>query len=163
MELSSKQDRQISRLFEACRHSGHELLLEIIASKHGLILPDTVAQIINHIYDLGVFPDWWKLEPVAEAQAWSAIENVIEARDPRCRGIVLLGLAASEDDLLASFSAAVACRLVRGFAVGRTIWQAPAAAWLKGEIDDESAVTELASNFSVLVEGWRAARRKHAA
>lgn len=162
-ELRAQQDRQIRRLFEACRHKRHELLLEIIASKHGPVDNDTVARVVEHIYDLGVYPDWWKLEPAAEPAAWAAIEWVIEARDPHCRGIVLLGLGASETELVASFAAAVTSPLVKGFAVGRTIWSEPAARWLRGEIDDEAAVAEMAANFAVLVEGWRAARRDQAA
>ncbi len=162
-DLRERQDRQILRLFEACRHSRHELLLEIIASKHGAVETDTVARIVEHIYELGAFPDWWKLEPAVDQAAWAAVEGVIQSRDPHCRGIVLLGLAASEDALLESFSAAAASPLVKGFAVGRTIWSEPAARWLKGEIDDQQAVAYLATNFSVLVDGWRAARRKQAA
>ena len=53
--------------------------------------------------------------------------------------------------------------VVKGFAVGRTIWSEPAARWLQGEIDDEAAVAEMAANFGVLVEGWRAVRREQAA
>lgn len=162
-ELRAQQDRQIRCLFEACRQTRHELLLEIIASKHGPVGPNTVAGIVDHIYDLGVYPDWWKLEPAVEPGAWAAIERVIEARDPYCRGIVLLGLAASEAELLESFAAAATSPLVKGFAVGRTIWSEPAARWLKGEIDDETAVAEMAGNFTTLVEGWRAVRREQAA
>ena len=162
-ELRAEQDLQIRRLFDACRLTRHELLLEIIASKHGHVGVDTVAEVVEHIYDLGVYPDWWKLEPVIEATAWQAIESVVAARDPYCRGIVLLGLAASQSELLASFAAAVQSPLVKGFAVGRTIWADPAARWLAGELDDQEAVRQMADNFSVLVEGWHASRRKHVA
>lgn len=161
--LRAEQDRQIQRLFEACRQTRHELLLEIIASKHGAVGVDTIARIVDHMYDLGVYPDWWKLEPAVDIAAWRAIERVVTERDPHCRGIVLLGLAASEADLLTSFAAAVESPLVKGFAVGRTIWAGPAERWLTGAIDDEAAIAEMAGNFAVLVEGWRAARRKQAA
>ena len=53
--------------------------------------------------------------------------------------------------------------MVKGFAVGRTIWAGPAARWLNGEIDDAEAIAEMAANFAVLVDGWRTARRKQAA
>ena len=61
-ELRAAQDAQIQRLFEACRATRHELLLEVIASKHGPVACNTVARVIEHVYALGVFPDWWKLE-----------------------------------------------------------------------------------------------------
>lgn len=88
---------------------------------------------------------------------------MIETRDPRCRGIVLLGLAAPRQELLASFAAVADIPLVKGFAVGRTIWNAPAERWLTGEIDDAGAVDLLAANFRDLVDGWRAARGRKAA
>ncbi|WP_340267004.1 bifunctional 5-dehydro-2-deoxygluconokinase/5-dehydro-2-deoxyphosphogluconate aldolase [Sphingobium mellinum] len=161
--LREAQDRQILRLFEACRQTRHELLLEVIASKHGPVTTDTVAGLVEHFYALGVYPDWWKLEPAVEPAAWAAVEAVISKHDPHCRGIVLLGLAATQDALLTSFAAAATSPLVKGFAVGRTIWAEPAANWLKGTIDDEDAVEAMAANFSVLVDGWRAVRERQAA
>lgn len=161
--LREAQDRQILGLFEACRHTRHELLLEVIASKHGPVSTDTVAALVEHFYTLGVYPDWWKLEPAVEPAAWTAVEAVIRKHDPHCRGIVLLGLAATQDALLTSFAAAATSPMVKGFAVGRTIWAEPAADWLKGAIDDEGAVAAMAANFSVLVDGWRAVREGQAA
>ncbi|MFC4595932.1 bifunctional 5-dehydro-2-deoxygluconokinase/5-dehydro-2-deoxyphosphogluconate aldolase [Sphingobium tyrosinilyticum] len=160
--LREAQDRQILRLFEACRQTRHELLLEVIASKHGPVTTDTVAGLVEHFYELGVYPDWWKLEPAVEPAAWAAVEAVIGKHDPHCRGIVLLGLAATQDALLTSFAAAATSPLVKGFAVGRTIWAEPAANWLEGTIDDEDAVEAMAANFSVLVDGWRAVRERQA-
>jgi 5-dehydro-2-deoxygluconokinase len=157
-ELRARQDRQIVRLATAARATRHELLLEIIASKHGPIGPRTIADLIDHFYDLGVYPDWWKLEPAADAATWQTIERVIRARDPLCRGIVLLGLAAPRQELLASFAATADIPLVKGFAVGRTIWQEPAERWLRGEIGDTEAIDLLAANFLELVDGWRAVR-----
>lgn len=161
-ELRADQDRQILNLFEACRHRRHELLLEVIASRSGPVETDTVAKVIEHIYDLGVYPDWWKLEPAIEPATWAAIERVIAARDPYCRGILLLGLASEEDALLTSFSAAVEHPLVKGFAVGRTIWVEPAMRWFKDEIDDEEAVAQMAASFNMLAQAWRDARRTQA-
>ena len=37
--------------------------------------------------------------------------------------------------------------MVKGFAVGRTIWHEPARRWLTGEIDDAQAVATLADEF----------------
>ncbi|MEJ7925667.1 5-dehydro-2-deoxygluconokinase [Sphingobium sp. AN641] len=161
--LREAQDRQILHLFEACRQTRHELLLEVIASKHGPVATDTMARLVGHFYGLGVYPDWWKLEPAVEPAAWTAVEAVIHEHDPYCRGIVLLGLAATQDELLTSFAAAATSPMVKGFAVGRTIWAEPAANWLEGTIDDEGAVEAMAANFSILVDGWRAVRERQAA
>ncbi len=55
-----------------------------------------------------------------------------------------------------SIAAAVAARepLVKGFAVGRTIFNDAARRWLKDEIDDEAAVADMAGRFQRLVDAW---------
>ena len=72
--------------------------------------------------------------------------------------MVLLGLSQPTETLLAAFEATAGVPIVKGFAVGRTIFQDAARAWLAGEIDDEAAVRLLADKLSGLVAGWRRAR-----
>ncbi|RYE04274.1 MAG: 5-dehydro-2-deoxygluconokinase [Sphingomonadales bacterium] len=156
--MIARQDRQILRLFDACRATRHEFLLEIIASKHGAVDSQTIARVIDHIYGLGVYPDWWKLEPAEDEKTWAAIEAAILRHDPLCRGIVLLGLSAPQEEMLAGIETAARFDLVKGFAVGRTIFHDVAARWLSGEIDDDKAVDALAENLRVLADAWRAAR-----
>jgi 5-dehydro-2-deoxygluconokinase len=162
-EMRAAQDREILRLFDACRATRHELLLEIIASRHGPINMHTVAEVIDHIYALGVYPDWWKLEPASDPAAWTHVEAAIARHDPHCRGVVLLGLSEPTETLLASFGAAAPCRIVKGFAVGRTIWHDVARRWLDGEIDDAAAEAELAANFGHLVDAWQRVRQSKVA
>lgn len=162
-EMRAAQDREITRLFDACRATRHELLLEIIVSRHGPVDATTVARVIEHIYSLGVYPDWWKLEPASDPAAWTHVEAVIARHDPHCRGVVLLGLSEPTETLLASFGAAAPCPIVKGFAVGRTIWHDVARRWLDGEIDDAAAEAELAANFGHLVDAWQRVRRSKVA
>jgi len=89
--------------------------------------------------------------------AWAQTDAVIEARDPLCRGVVLLGLDAPQDQLEAGFKAAKSARTVKGFAVGRTIFADAARAWLDGKISDEEAVADMAKRFGALVEIWERA------
>ena len=147
------------RLQDAARKTRHELLVEVIASRERAVGAETVARVMQRFYDLGMRPDWWKLEPNDDAAAWDAIGRVIAGNDPRCRGVVLLGLSAPEEELIASFHAAAASPMVKGFAVGRTIFADVAERWLANDIDDTTAIDELAHRFGVLVEAWRAARK----
>jgi 5-dehydro-2-deoxygluconokinase len=157
-DLRERQERQVLRLYDACRQTRHELLLEVIVPKGAPVAADTVSRQIERFYALGVRPDWWKLEPSEDAATWARIQDAILANDPRCRGVVLLGLAAPDEALLRSFKVAAPFQVVKGFAVGRTIWAEAARQWLKGEIDDEAAENILAERFGKLVTGWRAAR-----
>jgi 5-dehydro-2-deoxygluconokinase len=151
------QDEQIGKLraaFDAARKVGRELLVEIIAGKHGPLRDDTVARVLNAIYDAGIKPDWWKLEPQASVRAWAEIDKVIAERDPYCRGVILLGLDAPIADLEAGFGAAKTAHSVKGFAVGRTIFGDVARSWLDNKLEDDEAVAEMAKRFKALVEIW---------
>ncbi len=158
-DLRERQERQALRLFDACRTTRHELLMEIIASKNGAVDANTTARAIQRFYDLGIRPDWWKLEPAADAETWSRIERAIVSNDPHCRGVVLLGLSVPQDELIKSFPIAARANIVKGFAVGRTIFNGAAERWFKGEIDDAAAIEALSSNLSVLVDAWRKAKK----
>jgi 5-dehydro-2-deoxygluconokinase len=154
-ETRQAQDRALLQLQEAALMIGREFLIEIIAGASGPISEDTVASILQHLYGLGIRPDWWKLEPLTSPAAWQAIDRVITDNDPDCRGIVILGQEAEQGALEAAFRASSASQHVRGFAVGRTIFMYAAERWLKGEIDDEAAISEMAARFQCLVELWR--------
>ncbi|WP_454832210.1 bifunctional 5-dehydro-2-deoxygluconokinase/5-dehydro-2-deoxyphosphogluconate aldolase [Pseudoxanthomonas wuyuanensis] len=162
-DLRERQERQLLRLQDAARKTRHELLVEIIASRNGVVTDTTVARAIQRLYDLGMKPDWWKLEPSDSAAAWANIERSIVDNDPHCRGVVLLGLSAPEDELIASFQVVAANPIVKGFAVGRTIFADAAEQWLAGRIDDEGAIADLSNRFAVLVQAWRVARAGTAA
>lgn len=161
--LRERQERQLLRLQDAARKTRHELLVEVIVSPNGAVDADTTARAIGRLYAIGLRPDWWKLEPNDDLRAWNNIERTIAENDPHCRGVVVLGLSAPEETLIASFATVARSPVVKGFAVGRTIFTEAAERWLRGEIDDAAAVEDLARRFSTLVEAWRDARRQASA
>jgi 5-dehydro-2-deoxygluconokinase len=152
--LKLEQQQKIRTLFEAARKVGRELLVEIIAGKHGKLDDSTVSRALAELYALGIKPDWWKLEPQHSANAWRNIEKVIAANDPWCRGIVLLGLEAPVEELEKAFAATTVAPSVKGFAVGRTIFAEAARAWLSGSMTDEEAISDMAGRFEKLTRAW---------
>ncbi len=161
--LKQAQQETLRALFEAARKVGRELLVEIIAGRNGPLGPDTIARAMQELYGLGIKPDWWKLEPQASPAAWAAIEQTIARNDPWCRGVLLLGLDAPAEELEAGFAATAATPIVKGFAVGRTIFMAAAEAWLAGRMDDEAAIADMARRFGALTELWLSTRGRKAA
>ncbi|MFC7704577.1 5-dehydro-2-deoxygluconokinase [Plastorhodobacter daqingensis] len=156
--LRAAQEATVLRLFTAARRNGLDFLLEIIPSKVGPVDEETTAQLIRQFYAAGIYPDWWKLEPLASTAAWQKAIAAIEDHDRHTRGIVVLGLDATEEDLAASFAVAAAFPLVRGFAVGRTIFGAVAREWFAGRLSDDAAVAEMAARFQRLCGHWDRAR-----
>jgi 5-dehydro-2-deoxygluconokinase len=157
-EMRSAQEDTITRLFHACRRNRLELLLEVIPSKVGPVDDLTTAKLITRFYDIGIYPDWWKLEPMQTTAAWAATCDAITTRDPHVQGIVILGLGQSEAELAASFKLAAQFPLVKGFAVGRTIHADVGRDWLAGRIDDAAAVATMADNFTRMCGYWDSAR-----
>ncbi len=153
-DLRDRQERELLRLQDAARLVGRELLVEIIAGKHGRLRDDTVARVVARLYGIGIRPDWWKLEGQPSGAAWAAIAGTVRENDPRCRGIMLLGLDAPSDVLSEAFRSAADCDLVKGFAVGRTIFGEPARGWLEGRVSDRQVVDQMADRFGGLVESW---------
>ena len=123
---------------------------------------DTIARALDEHYTLGIKPDWWKLEPQASARAGENISGVIAKHDPWCRGIVLLGLEAPEAELARAFEVTEGHRLVKGFAVGRTIFNHAAQQWLSGKLTDTEATADMADRFGNLVSLWDKTHRVNA-
>lgn len=158
VELRLEQETQLATLNAACQASGHELLIELIPPVAPSLQADTVLRAMKRLYNIGILPEWWKLAPLAAPQ-WVAVDALIAERDPYCRGIVLLGQSVPVAQLMQGFAAAKNARCVRGFAVGRTLFEAPSREWLAGRIDDRRFVDEAATRFAGLVREWQQARR----
>ncbi len=154
-ELKRQQIERLTAAQQAARGIGRELLIEIIASKHGAVDDHTTATVLRELYAAGLKPDWWKLEPQPSPAAWAAVDAAIAEGDDYCRGVVMLGLEAPQAELEQAFTTAKTARSVRGFAVGRTIFAEAAADWLDGCIDDEHAVEAMAERFAALVAAWQ--------
>ncbi|MEZ5724445.1 MAG: 5-dehydro-2-deoxygluconokinase [Paracoccaceae bacterium] len=160
--MREAQEATVKRLFEAARRNRLDFLLEIIPSKVGPVDDMTTATLIRRWYEVGVYPDWWKLEPMQTAAAWANAIAAIEDHDRHTRGIVVLGLDAPEAELAASFAVAAGFPLVRGFAVGRTIFGDAARGWMAGEMSDEDAVALMAERYARLCGIWDEARAQAA-
>lgn len=162
-ELKDEQLAKLRQAYDASRKVGRELLVEIIASKNGPLDDGTAARAIEDVYATGIKPDWWKLEPQGSPAAWRNIEAAIASNDEHCRGIVLLGLDAPLDELKQAFAAVADAKMVKGFAVGRTITSNACENWLAGKMSDDEAIDDMAQRFSALCDVWLAMRGRKAA
>jgi 5-dehydro-2-deoxygluconokinase len=142
--------KPLRELYEACLETGRELLLEIICPR----LPEAMQE----IYAAGIRPDWWKLQPPASDAEWTAIGKLLASNDPHCRGVLLLGLEASEAELERSFALAAQHPACKGFAVGRSIFMDAARRWFGNECNDGAVADEVAANYLKLVTSWKNAR-----
>ena len=153
IELRYEQEHAVRELFDAAQGLDRDVMLEIISPRHGKVEEDTTIRVLKRFYNIGIRPAWWKLE-AQSAASWRAIGELIEERDPWCNGALLLGLDAPEESLQASFADAAQTPTCRGFAVGRSIFSAAANGWLRGVMNDEAAIADMASRYRRLIEFW---------
>lgn len=158
--LTQWQNARLVRLARACQRLERRLLVEVLprARPGGPVDPELLPEILQHLYDVGVRPDWWKLPPPGHDDIWRQLDALIEARDPHCHGILVLGMAAPHTEVLDSVRRAGSHRLCRGFAVGRTIFFEPAGRWLSGALSDQGLVDTVADRLSELIEAFRRGR-----
>jgi 5-dehydro-2-deoxygluconokinase len=152
--IAAAQLSTLESLAHACRATGHELLVEVIPPREMPCDTHTLAQAMQQIYARGVRPDWWKLPPPLDSATWRLIDAAIQHHDPHCRGVLLLGLEASEADLAQAFQSAAGQRWCRGFAVGRSLFALAAEGWFSGTLGDDDVIADVAQRYHRLIRLW---------
>ena len=157
-DLIAHHEQSLVKLADACRQTGHEFLLEIINGRADKpVAPDQIIALVERMYGLGIMPDWWKLEPIADPAFWNNVGDLVRAHDPHLQGIIVLGKEMPDDELVNVLGMARKEPLVRGFAIGRTIFSEAAQRWFAGEIDDAAAIDMMSVVYRRLIAAWDAA------
>lgn len=157
------RDGQLERLQTLqtwCRDTGKAFVLEVLIQRehepeeeferHGR--PQALADYISLAYAAGIVPDYWKIEGVPDADAIQPIDQAIAAR-PGVRQLVL-GKNAAMDTVGQWFAAAAGAKTAGGFAIGRTLYWGPAAAYLQQRLPREEAVAQVAGNYRRAIDLW---------
>jgi 5-dehydro-2-deoxygluconokinase len=73
------------------------------------------------------------------------------------QGIIVLGKEMPDEQLARVLGVARGEQLVRGFAIGRTIFNDAAQQWFAGKIDDQTAQDMMLAVFERLIAAWDSA------
>jgi 5-dehydro-2-deoxygluconokinase len=153
-QRNATQDAQLLRLFNACRSLERKLVLEVLPNQVARCADFEIATVMRHFYDIGVYPDWWKVESPPRETEWQAITNTIASNDPECCGVILLGKGVPLDELRRSFAIARTHSVCRGFAVGRSIFHEPIQSWFEDRCSDDDCIQIIEANFLDLINTW---------
>jgi 5-dehydro-2-deoxygluconokinase len=156
--LRHAQLASLAILAGACAVTNRELLIEVILPPHALAELLAIPRAMEAMYASGIRPDWWKLPPSPHRETWARVHEVIRREDPHCRGALVLGMESGLEELRDGFAAAASCPIVRGFAVGRSIFAHAAADWFAGLIDDAQVVAAVATRYEEVIALWEAAQ-----
>jgi 5-dehydro-2-deoxygluconokinase len=153
--IKKLQEQRVLQLFDACLRTDRWLLLEVQATQGMKGDENSMAELLERFYEIGVRPEWWKLPPNADSGAWERIGDMVREHDPYCAGLLVLGQALEEEKLVESFVATASEALCNGFAIGRSIYGEAARRWLAGKIEDEELVSSVAANYERMISLWQ--------
>lgn len=152
--LKELQEQRVLQLYDACIQSDRRLLLEVQPTRGTSYDENSMVELLERFYEIGVRPDWWKLPPNREPQVWKRIGDVVRENDPYCAGVLVLGQGLEEEKLGELFAATASEPFCNGFAVGRSIYGGHARRWLAGEIDDEELMSSVAEGYGRMNALW---------
>jgi len=158
------QWQKLDALQTWCRAAGKPLVAEILVARRGeaedefeaVGRPAMLAGFIREAYRRELTPQFWKIEGTLAREGARTIDRAIAA-NAACRQIIL-GKAAEIATIARWFAAAADSPTAAGFAIGRSVFWEPSAAFLSGAKTADQAAADIADNYLVLVDAWRQSR-----
>ena len=133
-----------------------EFLLELLVLKNGVASDEGLFDIMERIYESGIKPDWWKLFS-KNRHAYEKISSLIKEKDAYCRGLLL----SSFNEPLDEFKDRIALLrkktlpIVKGFAVGESIFFEPIKDFYFKKTNREQAKNKIKKNYESVIEFWK--------
>ena len=161
--MNAEQLTRLKRLADWLHSTGRKFLFELLvpatdeqlASVGGdgnrydaELRPELMRRAIEDAQKAGVEVDVWKIEGVDE-QSDAAMLAEQARSGPGREGVtcVLLGRGASTEKVEQWLREAAPVEGFIGFAIGRSIWWDPLAAFLAGDLDRKAAAKQIAENY----------------
>jgi myo-inositol catabolism protein IolC len=172
-EMNARQLVRLERLSTWLHERDRKLLFELLVppTPHQLegvggdadrydreVRPGLVLQAIRDLHERGVEPDVWKIEGLERREDCRSVADL--ARSAGRDGVVcvVLGRGANREAVERWLRAGAGVPGFVGFAIGRTIWHEPLAAWRDGSTSREDAAARIAGTYRRMVEVYREAR-----
>jgi 5-dehydro-2-deoxygluconokinase len=164
VEIQAGQWAKLQTLQAWCRGAGKPLVIEVIVTPNNEPedefeasgRPAMLAGFIADAYRRGLTPDFWKIEGTLAPQGARTIDAAIAAH-PSCRQIIL-GKAADVATIDRWFAACAASATASGFAIGRSVYWEPSAAFLSGTRTAQEAAATICGNYLQLIDAWERSR-----
>jgi 5-dehydro-2-deoxygluconokinase len=161
----AEQWAKLEALQAWCRGAGKPLVLEVLVARkqepeesfEASGRPAMLAAFIADAYRRGLTPDFWKIEGTLAPQGAQTIDAAIAAHRS-CRQIIL-GKAAELSTIDRWFATCAASATASGFAIGRSVFWEPSAAYLTGAKTADQAAGTICDNYLRLVEAWDRSRQ----
>ncbi len=121
--------------------------------------PGLMVGAIRELQDAEVEPDVWKVEGLERREDAERIVTIARRSGRDRVGCIILGRGEDEKKVRDWLTVAAGVDGFVGFAVGRTVFWDPLAAWRAKKATREATVAEIARRYRELVDVFEAARR----
>jgi myo-inositol catabolism protein IolC len=161
-EMNRRQAGRLRELSEWLSARGRRFLFELLVpaedaqlagvdgDKHRYdteLRPSLMVAAIADLQEAGVEPDVWKIEGLDRRQDCERVVAQSRASGRDQVVCVLLGRGADRDQVERWITTSAAVEGFVGFAIGRSIWGDPLAAYLASELDRDEARREVADRY----------------
>jgi myo-inositol catabolism protein IolC len=119
------------------------------------VRPGLMLQAIRDCHERGVEPDVWKIEGLDRQEDCRAVADLVRSAGRDGVVCVVLGRGADREAVEGWLRAGAAVPGFVGFAIGRTIWHEPLAAWVAGSSSRQDAAGAIARTYHEMVEVYR--------
>jgi len=157
-----RQMDDLAAVSEALTAAGRDLLLELLVPPTPAqasptydddLRPDLTVRVIAEMQAAGVEPAIWKVEGVNATEDAALILATARQGGRNNVRCVVLGRDAPEEDLDHWLTVARPAGF-SGFAIGRSIWQAPLESFLAEELTEAEAIAQIATSYLHYVATW---------
>ncbi len=156
--LRQQQESVLNHLYLAARRTGHELVLELAPATNSLITASTMSHIMQRMYEIGIYPDWWQITPPRDQRAFDNIQRIISENDRFCKGILLLTQQATFEQLPVMFAPCAKHDICKGFVVDKSLFQTALYQWLGQMISNQAFVDTVSRSFEKAITLWDQAK-----
>jgi 5-dehydro-2-deoxygluconokinase len=162
--IVAEQWAKLGALQAWCRGAGKPLVLEVLVARkqepedefEAAGRPAMLAAFIAEAYRRGLTPEFWKIEGTLAPEGARTVDAAIAAH-PKGRQIIL-GKAADLSTIDRWFAACAASATASGFAIGRSVFWEPSAAFLNRTMTARDAAAAIADTYLRLIEAWERSR-----
>lgn len=153
-EKPGKTDRQLVTLqsiHAQLTRAGQRLLIELLSTGTEEEREDFLVHTITVTGEMGIVPEFWKVESVLTEQAWKNVRKAAHESS----GILLLGRGEDRSHVETAVRTAAKSGVVDGFAIGRTLFADDLRALVTGKKKRTAAVDAIADNFRSMITLWK--------
>lgn len=145
-EKNVDQRKKLKQLSDFCLQADIPFMLEVLTeSKEG---EPPIPQTLIELEEAGIKPAIWKIEGFRDGRLWKEVAKATDIP------LIVLGRGQDREEVELWIKEAAQSGIVKGFAIGRTIFLKPLQDFVSGTIDEETAKRQIADNYLHFIDLW---------